>query len=193
MRSEIIPAIPDFEIAPVGEISKAFLYNKIGNFKLATDYVAQLRYGRNLNKNNLYCLFEEQCGTCSTKHALLKGLAKENGFHEIKLFIGIFKMNGINTPNIKSILELYRLDYIPEAHCYLKFKGHIFDFTKKNSKASDFIDDLIEELEIEANQIVDFKVNYHQNYLKQWLTQNESILYSLNELWAIREKCIQVF
>jgi len=185
--------VPDFNIAPLGEISNAFLKLNIKSFKKATEYVAHLRYARNTNKNNPLCLFEEQCGTCSSKHALLKALAMEHDFHEIKLMLGIFKMNGINTPSVKSVLDQNQLAYLPEAHCYLKYEGQIFDFTKKNSNPNDFIDDLLEEIEILPHQITDVKVSYHQHFLAQWLSQNNSIPFHLEELWAIREKCIQVF
>jgi len=74
-------------------------------FKSATDFVANLNYGRNVNKDDLKTLFDDNCGTCSTKHALLKTLADENGFNEIKLVIGIFKMNSENTNEISETLK----------------------------------------------------------------------------------------
>lgn len=105
-------------------------------------------------------------------------------------------MNGNNTPKIKSVLETLRepqsesLNYIPEAHNYLKFKNQILDFTKKNSSENDFIDDLLEEIEIQPHQINQFKIKFHKNYLKNWLVKNPQIPYFLDELWKIRELCI---
>jgi hypothetical protein len=140
---------PDFEIRSKGQISKEFIDRGILTFNEASIFVRQLAYGRNADKNNLASLFTDNCGTCSTKHALLK------------------------------------------AHCYLKFEDQVIDLTKINSKPTEFLDDLIEEIEISPEQITDYKVNYHKKYLLNWLDKNEQISYSLNDIWKIREQCIQ--
>ncbi len=173
--------------------------NTIFTFSDAITFVKQLPYKRNPNKNDLTTLFSDNCGTCSTKHALLKQLIDENqantDFSEIKLMLGIFKMNAKNTPQIAEILSKNNLDYIPEAHNYLKFKDKNFDFTKSSSKPTNFEFDLLEELEISPHQITEFKVNYHKNYLTNWLQniENKYLNIDFNALWIIREQCIQVF
>lgn len=182
---------PDFDIKSMGQISKEFTDRNIVTFKQASLFIKQLAYGRNADKNNLATVFTDNCGTCSTKHALLKRLADENEFEKVKLIVGLFKMNKKNTPQVSSTLQKYNLEYIPEAHCYLKFEDQIIDLTKLNSKPSDFLDELIEEIEILPEQITDFKVNYHKNYLASWLDKNKQINLSLNDLWKIREECIQ--
>lgn len=182
---------PDFDIKSMGQISKEFTDRNIVTFKQASLFIKQLAYGRNADKNNLATVFTDNCGTCSTKHALLKRLADENEFEKVKLIVGLFKMNKKNTPQVSSTLQKYNLEYIPEAHCYLKFEDKIIDLTKLNSKPTDFLDELIEEIEIIPEQITDFKVNYHKNYLASWLDKNKQINLSLNELWKIREECIQ--
>ena len=118
-------------------------------------------------------MFADNCGTCSTKHALLKRLADENDFKNVKLILGLFRMNKKNTPEISATLMQNDLEFIPEAHCYLKFEEQIIDLTKINSKPTDFLDDLIEEIEISPDQITDYKVNYHKNYLVTWLDNNK--------------------
>jgi len=182
---------PDFDIKSMGQISKEFTDRNIVTFKQASLFIKQLAYGRNADKNNLATVFTDNCGTCSTKHALLKRLADENEFEKVKLIVGLFKMNKKNTPQVSSTLQKYNLEYIPEAHCYLKFEDQIIDLTKLNSKPSDFLDELIEEIEILPDQITNFKVNYHKNYLASWLDKNKQINLSLNDLWKIREECIQ--
>ena len=182
---------PDFDIKSMGQISKEFTDRNIVTFKQASLFIRQLAYGRNAEKNNLATVFTDNCGTCSTKHALLKRLADENEFEKVKLIVGLFKMNKKNTPQVSSTLQKYNLEYIPEAHCYLKFEDKIIDLTKLNSKPTDFLDELIEEIEILPEQITDFKVNYHKNYLASWLDKNKQINLSLNDLWKIREECIQ--
>lgn len=182
---------PEFEIKPKGQISKEFIDRNILTFNQASLFIRQLDYGRNADKNNLASVFTDNCGTCSTKHALLKKLADENNFEKVKLMVGLFKMNKKNTPEISETLQKNQLEYIPEAHCYLKFEDQIIDLTKINSKPSDFLDDLIEEIEISPEQITDYKVNYHKNYLVTWLAKNEQINLTLNDIWKIREQCIQ--
>ncbi|WP_313504412.1 hypothetical protein [Kaistella carnis] len=183
--------LPNFKIHPNGEISKEFLKLNILTFKEATEFIRKMKYGRNENKNNLKTVFVDNCGTCSTKHSLIKKLADENNFSEIKLVLGIFKMNSSNTKEIRQTLKTYNLEYLPEAHNYLKYDSEIYDFTKKDSKPTDFINELLEEIEIKPEQITNFKVNYHKEYLAKWLTENKKIKFTLNEIWKIREKCIE--
>lgn len=182
---------PDFEIKSTGQISKEFLERHILTFNEATVFIKELAYGRNQDKNNLASVFSDNCGTCSTKHALLKKLADENNFERVKLIVGIFKMNSKNTPEIASTLLEHKLEYIPEAHCYLRFEDQILDLTKTNSAPTDFLDELIVEIEILPEQITDYKVNYHKKHLLTWLDKNKQISLSLNDLWKIREQCIQ--
>ncbi len=183
--------LPNFKIQQNGEISKEFLKRNIHTFSEATEFINNLNYGRNENKNNLKTIFTDNCGTCSTKHSILKKLAEENNESEIKLILGIFKMNANNTSEIKETLKKNNLEYIPEAHNYLKYVNEIFDFTKIGSKPSDFENDLLEEIEILPNQITTFKVEYHKKFLQNWLNENNNIELNLNELWKIREECIQ--
>ncbi|MES2477589.1 MAG: hypothetical protein V4561_00755 [Bacteroidota bacterium] len=180
----------NFDIKPSGTISDCFLMHGITRFAQAAEFVKQLPYGRNKNKNNLTSLFTDNCGTCSTKHALLKLLADENKVSGLKLILGLFRMNRINTPKISATLKLHHLEYIPEAHNYLKWENKILDFTNRNSKAEDFEGELIEEIEIQPYQITDFKIAYHKQYLDGWLKEQASINLSTDELWMIREQCI---
>ena len=181
----------NFDIKSTGEISKEFIDRNILTFIHATLFVKELAYGRNVDKNNLASVFTDNCGTCSTKHTLLKKLADENNFETIKLIVGIFRMNKNNTPEISATLLQNNLEFIPEAHCYLKFEDQILDLTKINSNPKNFVDDLIEEIEILPEQITDYKVNYHKNYLVTWLDNNKQINFSLNDIWKIREQCIE--
>jgi thiol-disulfide isomerase/thioredoxin len=180
----------DFEIKSKEQISKEFIERNILTFNQASNFVRKLAYGRNADKNNLVSVFTDNCGTCSTKHALLKKLADENNFVKVKLIVGLFKMNKNNTPEISETLQKNQLEYIPEAHCYLKFEDQIIDLTRINSKPIDFLDDLIEEIEISPEQITDYKVNFHKKYLITWLDKNEQINLSINDIWKIREQCI---
>jgi len=183
--------LPNFDIKSDREISTEFLRRNILTFHQATEYIQNLSYGRNLNKDNLKTIFTDNKGTCSTKHAILKQLANENNFDSFKLTLGIFKMSADNTPKVANTLTKHNLEYIPEAHNYLKYENKIFDFTRRNSSSADFVNDLLFQTEIQPNEINQAKIQIHKKFLVNWLNENNNINYSLDELWKIREQCIQ--
>jgi hypothetical protein len=191
-RSEtiIMNEFPDFEINGSDPVSTEFISRNIGRFHHACDAVCSLPYGRNSDKNNLTGIFKENRGTCSSKHAILKSLADAHGFTEIRLIAGIFRMSGRTTPKVAATLEKYKLNYIPEAHCYLKFNDRIYDFTRPGSRPEDFAGELVEETELKPGQISEFKVSYHKQFLATW-AMNINLSYSTEEIWAIREECIK--
>jgi hypothetical protein len=134
-------------------------------------------------------IIPENKGTCSTKHAFLKQLAVESKEVAVKLYIGIYQMNEVNTKGVGSVLNNYNLDYIPEAHTYLKINGNLLDITRTAENEASFEDSLLLEQEILPHQIADYKVQWHQNYLNQWIS-DEQLPYSFKEIWKIREDCI---
>jgi RimJ/RimL family protein N-acetyltransferase len=183
--------LPNFTIESNQTISAIFQQKNIHTFQAASNYIRNLAYKRNSNKEDITCVFKDNCGTCSTKHAVLKQLAYENGFENVKLMVGIFKMNSMNTPSVKNTLQKHQLDCMPEAHCYLRYNGVVFDYTKPLSEALDFESDLIEEIEILPNQINQYKIDCHKAYLEKWLLANPEINLSLPQIWDIREQCVK--
>lgn len=161
-----------------GIVSEQFLNRNIHDFYSACHYISMLPYKRNTDKHDILCVFNDSGGTCSTKHAVLRKLALENDAAEIKLILGIFKMDAGYTGKI------------PEAHNYLKIEQTYYDFTKANSNYHDFKNKLLIEKEIEYNQIVEEKSAFHQDFLKNWIN-TENLNYSLHKIWEIREQCIQ--
>jgi hypothetical protein len=180
----------NFEIKNEGPVSSQFLLRGKIDFLQAANFIQHLPYGRNANKHDLNTVFSDHCGTCSTKHAVLKTLADENQAFELRLIIGIYKMNASNTALVSPVLSRFNLDYIPEAHCYLKYRDTVLDYTKDSNKPFNFLPDLLEEQEIIPEQITDYKVNYHKQFLSKWISNNPQLNYTEEELWTIREKCI---
>lgn len=178
----------DFKLNSDKFISKKFQDLEINTFSDAMNFIKNLPYGRNSNRENFILVLDEMKGTCSSKHALLKSLADENDQSDVKLMLGIFKMSKINMPKIKKTLDKYSLEYIPEAHNYLKVNDKIFDCTISNSSELNFLNDLILEIEIEPYQVIDFKVGFHKKFLDEWL-ENQS--FYLEEIWKVREQCIE--
>ncbi|ARV08633.1 hypothetical protein BTO05_02880 [Winogradskyella sp. PC-19] len=179
----------NFRLSKDKPLSKIAIGHGILRFNDLYNHVHQLQYGRNSNRKNLELIITEAKGTCSSKHAFLKQVAIENDFEALSLWIGIYKMNAENTKSIHSVLEKYEIVYIPEAHCYLKYKGKRYDITFPNSQNVKFEDYLLEEEEIIPEQVNTYKVQMHRNYIKNWL-KTGIIPYSFEEVWNIRETCI---
>lgn len=162
----------------------------ISSWDELVDFVKHLPYGRNLNREDLSLVISESKGTCSSKHALLKKVADLNAIANVKLILCLYKMSTINTPKIGMALEKRGIDYIPEAHCYLMVGSTRTDITTEQSEFQKIKNDIILEKEILPEQVADFKVEFHQSFLKQWIHKNRMAI-SFSELWKLREQCIQ--
>ena len=161
----------------------------ITDFKSAIAHIHQLPYGRTSDRSNFNLILPENKGTCATKHAFLKQLAMENHQEAVELHIGIYQMNEKNTKGVGSVLTKHNLAYIPEAHTYLKINGNVLDITRTTENTDSFEDSLLAERQILPYQIGDYKINWHQTFLKQWIL-DEQLSYSFQEIWKIREECI---
>ncbi len=157
-------------------------------FQETINFVKQIPYGRNANRENVSLVITENKGTCSSKHAFLKNFADKNNIQNVQLIIGMYRMNDQNT-KIGTLLSDNNIDFIPEAHCYLKIDGKTVDVTTNDADFDKIKADLLEEIEIETNQVADFKVNYHQKFIKNWLSETNS-KFTFDEIWKIREMCI---
>ncbi len=178
-----------YAISSSDPISRLIKSEGIKSWEKLIAYVQNLPYGRNRSRGDFKLVMIERKGTCSSKHAFLKTVADLNKIPDIELVLGMYRMNSKNTPRIGNTIEDAGLDYIPEAHCYLKMNGERVDITSPNSSFDHIKDAIIEELSIEPEQVNEFKVNYHQEFLKRWLDQ-EKIDKSFEEIWSIRESCI---
>ena len=159
------------------------------NFEELIDKVKNIPYGRNANRYDFTLVLSENKGTCSSKHAFLKDFADKNEIKNVKLYIGIFKMNEVNTPKLGDLLSKNNINYIPEAHCYLKINQIAVDATTSDSFYDKIKHDIMEEIEIIPNQVSDFKVEYHKSFLKKWITETNQNN-TFEEIWEIREQCI---
>ena len=159
------------------------------NFETLIEKVKNIHYGRNANRYDFSLVLSENKGTCSSKHAFLKDFADKNEIENVKLYIGIFKMNETNTPKLGDLLSNNKIKYIPEAHCYLKINQVPVDVTTVDSFYDKIKQDIVEEIEITPNQVSDFKVTYHKAFLKNWIKETNQNN-TFEEIWEIREQCI---
>lgn len=162
----------------------------ISSFEELLHFVRHLPYGRTSDRSNPIQVLTELKGTCSSKHALIKMIAHEQGFNDVHLYLGIYKMNRQNTPGIGNTLLEHRLTYLPEAHCYLEIDGLRLDLTNAESSFDRVRKDILDEQEIQPEQIGKYKVKYHKRFLKYWIEQTR-VPYRPKEVWAIREACIR--
>ena len=183
--------LPYIQLKPSGPVSAAFLERGLRTFGEAAACISRLAYGRNSNPDEALQVLEEQRGTCSTKHALLMLRAVEQGVAGMTLHTGIYRMHARNTPRVGDTLRQYGLAYLPEAHCYLKYQGHILDCTRPGAGAHDFVDELMEERQLQPQQLAANKTRYHKSFLNSWLAQHPEVPYDPDALWAIREQCIR--
>lgn len=148
-----------------------------------------LPYGRNSDRADFKLVEIEKKGTCSTKHAFLKYMADKNEVENVELLLCMFKLSGKNSPKISDILLEFELEYIPEAHCFIKIDFESYDITFPNSNRLRVEGDILESQFISPHQIGDYKLQYHKDYLRKWIIENKINL-TFKELWKIRESCI---
>ncbi|MDI1255689.1 MAG: hypothetical protein PSV16_06275 [Flavobacterium sp.] len=180
----------EYKLLSNGKLTQLISEKGIATFSKAIHYVKNLPYGRNASRTDFSLVISEGKGSCSSKHAFLKALADENKIPNITLFIGIYKMNCTNTPKTTSILTANSIVFIPEAHCYLKIENEYCDATAATSCFENIKSVILEEIIIAPFQVGNFKIEYHQAFLKKWLSENKSV-FTFEDFWKIREQCIE--
>ena len=179
--------VPSFQLSNSGPISEAFISRGIDGFKEAAYFVRSIPYGRTKHSSDLLSVLNENSGTCSSKHALLATLARENK-QPVSLMLGIYEMNAENTKGIESVMNQHSISCIPEAHCYLSYSGDRLDFTRLENPITPETNFLLEE-EIRPEQYKEHKVKRHKEFIKEWCSST-STNYKPEEIWTIREECI---
>jgi hypothetical protein len=122
---------PNKVIISAGAISNHFLRSGIKNFLDACDYVHNLPYGYNSDRDDLMILFKEKMGSCTTKHAVIATLAEELDL-PINKSIGIYPMTEAIVTGTSKILNKYDLPFVPMIHCFLEYGKQRVDLTEGN-------------------------------------------------------------
>ena len=184
-------ALDPSRLKPAGVVTTAFLEIARTDLRTAGQYVCGLPYGRNSDPNDPLIVLAELRGTCSTKHALLRRLAIEQGL-DVVLVLGIYEMTKHNTPGVGPVLERHGLNGLPEAHCYLRAGGKRIDVTRPPSvRRVEPIERFLYEVEIDPKQITHYKTAVHKKFLMKWMADESGLAkLSFDEVWGIREECI---
>lgn len=134
---------PDQPIESSGRVSDQFLSLGVDTFHKACRHVHALPYGYNSDRDNLMILFEENMGSCTTKHAVIATLAEELNLPVDKQ-IGIYAMREVIVTGTDHILGKYKLPYVPMIHCFLAHGQHRVDLTDGNANGKNrSIDDFL--------------------------------------------------
>lgn len=180
----MLDLLPDFPLHPRGPASATCLAHGLRDYRSAAAHVAALPYGRGLARDDLAILAEHR-GTCSTKHALLARLAAEHHV-PVALILGIYLMDGSNTPGVGDALAAHGLTALPEAHCVLRWRAHTIDLTRPNITA---LPTFLNDQPISPDDIVTRKLEIHRQFLTTWLPAHLPG-WTLESLWRAREACI---
>jgi hypothetical protein len=122
---------PDKDIHSAGPVSDQLLALGIGTFQNACRFVHELPYGYNSDRDDLFTLFKEKLGSCTTKHAVIATLARELDL-PIDKAVGIYAMTEDLVAGADKILAKYNLPYVPMLHCFLVQDTYRVDLTEGN-------------------------------------------------------------
>jgi hypothetical protein len=108
-----------------------------------------MEYGYNSTYDDDMILFKENKGTCTTKHAVIAGLARELKI-PLHKNVGVYKFTEEITTGTQEILNKYDLPYVPMVHCFLVYDKYRFDLTEGNDNGKKIsIKEFIETREVD--------------------------------------------
>ena len=132
-------------------ISDIFIKRGIYNFHDACQYVHNLPYGYNSDRDDVLILFKENFGSCTTKHAVIATLAQELALPIQKAMV-IYAMTEQLVSGTQAILDTYILPYVPMIHCLLTHADDRIDLTEGNQNGKNHpIVDLLYSHPVAAN------------------------------------------
>lgn len=184
-------ALPKSFLTHAGPLSAEFIALGITDFQAAGRYLQALPYGRTANRGDYQSVLRLSRGTCSTKHALLAALAEEQKL-SLALTLGIYDMHERNTPGVGAVLARYQLAFIPEAHCYVTYEMMRIDVTRSGAEPAKPISQFLHEETIVPEQIGDYKVAMHRQFVQEWVRHHPEMVAGLSfeQVWQVREACI---
>ncbi len=182
--------VPDLALTGDGPRARSFLALGIGSLHGAFDHVRRLPYAGNSSRTDPGIVLSEGRGTCCTKHALLAELGSELGLPELALVQCMFRMDDRTVPGIGAVLERFDLDWIPESHDFLRWRGEAIDVSSIRL-GSEYLEHVLEERVVAPSSIVHEKVADHRQYVDEWRrTSPDARGIDEATFWRAREACV---
>lgn len=161
-----INVLPDVTIQPQGQICNLFLEREITSFQAACRYVKAMPYGSNSNNEDSLILFEENRGTCTTKHGAIARLAAELGL-EVDKHLGFYRLNDDIVTGVNEIIHPHGLNFIPQIHCFLQYKAFRVDLTEGNCNGKNkTIEDYDFVVKVQPDLTHAQEEEYYRSYLE---------------------------
>jgi hypothetical protein len=174
--------------ANAGPATRLACSRGLTTFGCLVEHVCKLPYGRNSDRTDWMLVLPEQQGTCSTKHAFLAAVGRENRL-DVRLVLLVYVMDQDNTPGISSVLLSNGLSSLPEAHCLLRTPYGLIDATHPPHPRIGPPGYPLHAEEIEPDGIGAHKVAIHKKLLSSCLAAHQ-VSMTLTEAWSVREACI---
>ncbi len=170
-----IEVLPDVNIQAKGVVSEKFLERKIETFRAACHWIKDLPYGSNSNNENSLILFEENRGTCTTKHGVIARLAQELEL-EIYKNLGFYRLNDEIVIGVNAIIQTHGLKFIPQIHCFLEYGSFRVDLTEGNCNGKNkTIEDYDFVVRVNPDLTHEEEKRYYISYLNQYFAIEPSL------------------
>lgn len=185
-----IEVLPDIRIEVRGAVSQQFLLQGVNTFHEACCWVKNLPYGFNSSSENSLILFEEQRGTCTTKHGAIARLAQELEL-EIYKNLGFYRLNDEIVTGVNAILQPYGLDFIPQIHCFLEYDSFKVDLTEENCNGKNkTIEDYDFIVQVNPDPTKEEKLTHYAECLEKYYEIEPKLQrFSVSEIMEILEEC----
>ncbi len=165
---ESIEVLPNVKIQAKGVVSEKFLERGIETFSVACQWIKDLPYGSNSNNENSLILFQENRGTCTTKHGIIARLAQELEL-EIYKNLGFYRLNDEIVTGVDEIIQAHGLNFIPQIHCFLEYGLFRVDLTEGNCNGKNkTIEDYDFVVRVNPDLTYEEEKRYYINYLNQY-------------------------
>jgi len=174
---------------PNGAIGKQFYQIGINTLYAAINHVYGLKYQPPSDPFNWNLVISEQCGTCSTRHALLVLLAKENNV-SFALGHAIYHLTPERFPMLQPILERSGLPFIPESHNFIVYNHYFLDITFPGHAQILPQKDVSLMKTIDCAELLYVKKTWYPVFLKQWLKQYSNM--TLEQYAELHREIVQL-
>ncbi|MEA5507774.1 hypothetical protein VB735_32735 [Halotia wernerae UHCC 0503] len=187
-----IEVLPNVNIQAKGVVSKKFLEHGIETFCAACHWIKDLAYGSNSNNENSLILFQENRGTCTTKHGVIALLAQELGL-EVYKNLGFYRLNDDIVIGVNAIIQIHGLNFIPQIHCFLEYGSFKVDLTEGNCNGKNkTIEDYDFVVRVNPDLTYEEEKRYYISYLNQYFAIDPKLAkVSIPEILELLEACNQ--